>query len=265
MRYEGIVYRPPSEASSLIIQLTIGCARNTCTFCSMYKDKKPFIILDDPFVNMDTFSINNAHRLIEKLAKKYQILYFTCHNSRTMKWIITIWEVYMQDLLRVGVITSTHGIRGEVKVFPTTDDPDRFKKLKECIIAGKRGNVNVTVQSVKFFKQYVIVKFKEFDNINDIEIYTKCDLLVTRDNAVKCEPGEYFICDLIGLRVITDEGEELGNLTDVIETGANNVYEVTSDTGKIYYLPVIDQCILSHDMTKRTVTVHILKGLLDIN
>lgn len=73
----------------------------------------------------------------------------------------------------------------EVKVFPTTDDPDRFKKLKECIIAGKRGNVNVTVQSVKFFKQYVIVKFKEFDNINDIEIYTKCDLLVTRDNAVK--------------------------------------------------------------------------------
>ena len=160
----------------------------------------------------------------------------------------------MQDLLRVGVITSTHGIRGEVKVFPTTDDPDRFKKLKECIIAGKRGNVNVTVQSVKFFKQYVIVKFKEFDNINDIEIYT-----------VKCEPGEYFICDLIGLRVITDEGEELGNLTDVIETGANNVYEVTSDTGKIYYLPVIDQCILSHDMTNRTVTVHILKGLLDIN
>ena len=171
----------------------------------------------------------------------------------------------MQDLLRVGVITSTHGIRGEVKVFPTTDDPDRFKKLKECIIAGKRGNVNVTVQSVKFFKQYVIVKFKEFDNINDIEIYTKCDRLVTRDNAVQCEPGEYFICDLIGLRVITDEGEELGNLTDVIETGANNVYEVTSDTGKIDYLPVIDQCILSHDMTNRTVTVHILKGLLDIN
>ena len=159
----------------------------------------------------------------------------------------------MQDLLRVGVITSTHGIRGEVKVFPTTDDPDRFKKLKECIIAGKRGNVNVTVQSVKFFKQYVIVKFKEFDNINDIEIYTKCDLLVTRDNAFKRLP------------LITDDCKELGNLTDVIETGANNVYEVTSDTGKIYYLPVIDQCILSHDMTNRTVTVHILKGLLDIN
>ena len=166
---------------------------------------------------------------------------------------------------RVGVITSTHGIRGEVKVFPTTDDPARFKKLKGCVIAGRRGNVNVTVQSVKFFKQYVILKFKEFDNINDIEIYTKCDLLVTRDNAVKCEPGEYFICDLIGLSVITDEGEILGELTDVIETGANNVYEVTADNGKVYYLPVIDDCILAHDLDKGTVTVHVLKGLLDIN
>ena len=157
-----------------------------------------------------------------------------------------------EDMLRVGVITSTHGIKGEVKVFPTTDDPARFKKLKECLIAGKRGNINVTVQSVKFFKQFVILKFKEFDNINDIEIYTKCDLLVTRDNAVKCEPGEYFICDLIGL-------------TDVIETGANNVYEVTAPGGRVYYLPVIDECILAHDLDNKTVTVHVLKGLLDIN
>ena len=157
-----------------------------------------------------------------------------------------------EDMLRVGVITSTHGIKGEVKVFPTTDDPARFKKLKECVIAGKRGNVNVTVQSVKFFKQFVILKFKEFDSINDIEIYTKCDLLVTRDNAVKCEPGEYFICDLIGLTV-------------VIETGANNVYEVTAPGGRVYYLPVIDECILAHDLDKKTVTVHVLKGLLDIN
>ena len=170
----------------------------------------------------------------------------------------------MQDLLRVGVITSTHGIRGEVKVFPTTDDPDRFKKLKECIIAGKRGNVNVTVQSVKFFKQYVIVKFKEFDNINDIEIYTKCDLLVTRDNAVKCEPGEYFICDLIGLKVIDEFGKTIGELTDVIQTGANDVYEVTTPERKKYLFPVIKECILNVDLDEGIVTVHIMKGLLDL-
>ena len=79
-------------------------------------------------------------------------------------------------------------------------------------------NVNVEIASVKFFKQYVILKFKEFDNINDIEQYVKKDLCVTRENAVKCEPGEYFICDLIGLDVITDEGEHIGKLTDVLET-----------------------------------------------
>lgn len=171
----------------------------------------------------------------------------------------------MEDLLRVGVITSTHGIRGEVKVFPTTDDPARFKKLKKCIIPMKRENVELTVASVKFFKQYVIVKFKEYDNINDIEQFVKKDIMVTRDNAVKLEPGEYFICDLIGLTVITDEGVTLGTLTEVLETGANNVYEVTTPEGKTVLIPVIDQCVLAHDMDKKTCTVHLLPGLLDIN
>lgn len=171
----------------------------------------------------------------------------------------------MEDLLRVGVITSTHGIRGEVKVFPTTDDPNRFKKLKECQVQVKDEVIHLTVQSVKFFKQFVILKFKEFDNINEIEKLVKKDLFVTRDNAVKCEPGEYFICDLIGMDVVSDEGVTLGKLTDVLETGANNVYEVTTPEQKQILLPVIDQCILSHDMDNRIITVHVMNGLLDIN
>ena len=171
----------------------------------------------------------------------------------------------MEDLLRVGVITSTHGIRGEVKVFPTTDDPQRFKKLKHCVIETRRERIELEVESVKFFKQYVILKFKDYDNINDIEQFVKKDLMVTRDNAVKCEPGEFFICDLIGLKVITDTGEQLGTLTEVLETGANNVYEVTTDDNKVILIPVIDQCILAHDMQAGTVTVHLLEGLLDLN
>ena len=171
----------------------------------------------------------------------------------------------MEELLQVGVITSTHGVRGEVKVFPTTDDPNRFKSLKHVLLDTGREKKSLEVQGDKFFKQIVILKFKGIDNINDIEIYTKCDLLVTRDNAVKCEPGEYFICDLIGLTVVTDEGNTLGKLTDIIETGANNVYEVTAPGGRVYYLPVIDECILAHDLDNKTVTVHVLKGLLDIN
>ncbi len=171
----------------------------------------------------------------------------------------------MEDLLRVGVITATHGIRGEVKVFPTTDDPQRFKKLKQCVIEGRRENIELEVQSVKFFKQYVIIKFKGYDSINDIEQCVKKDLMVTREHAVKCEPGEYFICDLIGLDVITDTGMNLGKLTEVLETGANNVYEVTTPDGKTVLIPVIDQCILAHDMKEKTVTVHLLPGLLDMN
>ena len=171
----------------------------------------------------------------------------------------------MEDLLRVGVITQTHGIRGEVKVFPTTDDPMRFKKLKHCVVQLKREDIELEVQSVKFFKQYVIVKFKNYDSINDIEQFDKTDLMVTRDNAVKCEPGEYFICDLIGLKVITDDGRELGTLTEVLETGANNVYEVTTPDDKQILIPVIDECILAHDMKAGTVTVHLLDGLLELN
>ena len=171
----------------------------------------------------------------------------------------------MEELFRVGVISNTHGIRGEVKVYPTTDNVRRFDDLKEVILDTGKEQLILHVTSVKYFKNMVILKFKEFDNINDIEIYTKCDLLVTRDNAVKCEPGEYFICDLIGLTVVTDEGNTLGKLTDVIETGANNVYEVTAPGGRVYYLPVIDECILAHDLDNKTVTVHVLKGLLDIN
>lgn len=119
-----------------------------------------------------------------------------------------------------------------MKVFPTTDDPQRFKKLKQCVIEGRRENIELEVQSVKFFKQYVIIKFKGYDSINDIEQFVKKDLMVTREHAVKCEPGEYFICDLIGLDVITDTGMNLGKLTEVHETAANNVYELQRQDGK---------------------------------
>lgn len=171
----------------------------------------------------------------------------------------------MEDLLRVGVITSTHGIRGEVKVFPTTDDPKRFKKLKKCIVECKRETYNLEVESVKFFKQYAIIKFKDYNKIEDVEKFIKKDLLVDRENAVKCAPGEYFICDLIGQTVVTDDGMTIGKITDVIETGANNVYEVTDDNGKIVLIPVIEQCIIGHDLENKITTVHLLKGLLDIN
>ena len=129
----------------------------------------------------------------------------------------------MEDLLQVGVITSTHGIRGEVKVFPTTDDVSRFKKLKNVILDNGKEHRDLEIESVKFFKNMVILKFKGIDNINDVEKYKKAPLFVTRENAVPLEEDEYFIADLIGLKVVSDEGEDLGIIADVLQTGANEI------------------------------------------
>ena len=115
----------------------------------------------------------------------------------------------MEKYLRVGVITSPHGVRGEVKVYPTTDDVMRFKKLDKVILDLGRGETReLKIRQVKFFKNMVILKFKEFHNINDIEKYKGKDLLIRRDQAVKLAPNENFITDLIGLKVVTDEGKD---------------------------------------------------------
>ena len=169
----------------------------------------------------------------------------------------------MESLLRVGVIANTHGIRGEVKVYPTTDDINRFKTLKHVILDTKKEKKDLTITGVKFFKQTVILKFKEFDNINDIERYKGCDLFVTRENAVPLEENEFFITDLIDCKVLTDEGEELGQLTDVMTTGANDVYIVETKEGKEILLPYIEDCIKSIDIENKTIIAHILPGLLD--
>ena len=170
----------------------------------------------------------------------------------------------MENLLRVCVITATHGLRGEVKVFPTTDDAARFKKLKKCILDTGREKIDMEIESVKFFKQYVILKFKGYDHINDIEQYKKKDLLVTRENAVKLKKNENFIVDLIGLDVVTDEGVHFGTIKDVLQTGANDVYVITGDDGKEYLFPAIKECILDINLEKHEALVHIMPGLLDL-
>ena len=145
----------------------------------------------------------------------------------------------MEDLLQVGIITSTHGVRGEVKVYPTTDDPRRFRRLKEVVLDTGKEKMNLEIEGVKFFKQFVILKFKGLDNINDIEKYRQKSLYVTRKNAVRLQRDEYFIADLIGLKVQDEDGKSL-------------------------LLPAIKQCILNVDVENGTMQVHVLEGLLDL-
>lgn len=170
----------------------------------------------------------------------------------------------MEDLLQVGIITSTHGVRGEVKVYPTTDDPRRFRRLKEVVLDTGREKLNLEIEGVKFFEQFVILKFKGLDNINDIEKYRQKSLYVTRKNAVRLQRDEYFIADLIGLKVQDEDGTELGTVKDVIETGANDVYEVEMADGRSLLLPAIKQCILNVDVENGMMQVHVLEGLLDL-
>lgn len=167
----------------------------------------------------------------------------------------------MEQFLQVGVISSTHGIRGEVKVFPTTDDPVRFKKLKKVLLDTGREQLELEVQSVKFFKQFVIVKFKGIDNINDIEMYKGKSLLIPREDAVALGEDEYYIADLIGMEVFTEEGR-FGVLKDVMETGANEVYIIASDEHGEVLVPAIRQCILDVDIKEKKMKIHLMEGLI---
>lgn len=166
------------------------------------------------------------------------------------------------NFLQVGIITSTHGIKGEVKVFPTTDDVSRFKQLKQVILDTGKEHIPLEIQGVKFFKQYAILKFKGIDNINDIEKYKKMPLLVNREHAVELGKDEYFIADMIGMKVQTEDDEVFGILKDVMETGANDVYVIESEKHGEVLVPAIHDCILSVDIEQRKMKIHLLEGLL---
>lgn len=167
----------------------------------------------------------------------------------------------MNDKLMVGAVTATHGLRGEVKVFPTTDDPKRYDDLNTVWLDTGKELVELTVERVRYFKNLVIVKFKGLDRIEDVEPYVKKSLYVTRDQAVKLEDNEYFVADLIGLKVVSDTGLNLGTLSDVLATGANDVYVVTEGEREIL-IPAIKQCILQVKPEEGLMIVHVLGGML---
>lgn len=170
----------------------------------------------------------------------------------------------MEEFFRVGIIANTHGIRGEVKVYPTTDDVNRFTYLKDVILDTGKEKIDLEVQNVRFFKNMAILKFKGIDNINDIEKYKGKDLYVTRENALPLEADEYYLADIMGAAVFTDDGKEFGILKDIMFTGANDVYVIETLEKKEVLLPVTKECVLDVDTENKKVVVHILPGLLDL-
>lgn len=167
----------------------------------------------------------------------------------------------MEDFLRVGVIANTHGVHGEVKVFPTTDDMNRFKKLKNVKLDTGKELLDLKISGVKFFKNMTILKFEGIDSINDVEKYKGKDLLITREQAVPLNKDEFFICDLIGCTVVTEDGREVGELTEVLQTAANDVFVVQGKEKKELLVPYIDDCVKNISITEKIITVVLLPGM----
>ena len=163
--------------------------------------------------------------------------------------------------LRVGVITQTHGLRGEVKVFPTTDEPQRFLDLEEVIFCKGRQEMPLRIRSARLFKQLVILSFEGRERIEDVQALVKGELFVRREDALELSEDEYYISDLIGLKVTEEDGGVLGKVTDVIQTGANEVYVVQTGDGEELLLPAIHSCILSVNVEEGLMIVRVPKGL----
>ncbi len=161
------------------------------------------------------------------------------------------------DLLEVGKIVNTHGLRGEVKIVTWTDTPDVFENL-DYVYSGEQ---KLTIQNVKYQKNNIIVKFKEIPSIDDAEKYKNKVLTAERDMLGELPEGTYYIADLIGLDVYDDEGNKVGVLADVFNTGSNDIYEVKREGRKALLLPVIDDVVLNIDLDLKKITVHIMEGL----
>jgi len=170
-------------------------------------------------------------------------------------------------LYNVGKIVNTHGIRGEVKVVSQTDFPEeRFGKGSRLVMTDPQNEANrlsVAIENARLHKNVYIVKLKGYDNINEVLPYKGWVLKVADEDRKPLEEGEYYYEEIIGCRVVTDEGEELGTIGDILAPGANHVWVVERPKGKPVLLPVIDDVILQVDVEEKLVRVHLMEGLID--
>ena len=168
------------------------------------------------------------------------------------------------DYLEVGKIVNTHGLRGEVKVVPWTDYPDDFEDI-EYVYAEKCGaRERLDIKNIKYQKNNLIVKFAQINSIDEAETYKNLVLTADRDVLGKLPEGVYYIADLIGLEVVKETGEKVGEISDVINTGANDIYVVKREGKRDMLIPVIDEVVKKVDLENKKVTVELMEGLEDL-
>ena len=168
----------------------------------------------------------------------------------------------MQEYFEIGQIVNTFGIKGELKVVPFTDDIERFEELKSIYIVKNKQLIEYEIEQIKYHKNMIILKLKNVEDMNTAEKLKGCYIQIHRKNARKLPEGTYFIADIIGSQVITDEGKILGIVDDIYNTGAKDIFVVKDEMGKQILLPYIEEVILNIDVEKQIVTVHLLEGLV---
>lgn len=168
----------------------------------------------------------------------------------------------MTKYLEIGQIVNTFGIKGMVKVMPFTENIERFSKMKTVYVKNKKENKKYEIEEVKYHKNMVLIKFKGIENPEQADLLRQSYLLVDRADEEPLEEGTYYIVDMIGLEVYTDEGELLGILEDIFNTGSNDIYVVKNELGKQILLPSIPDVIKKIDMPNKKVIVHLLPGLV---
>lgn len=167
------------------------------------------------------------------------------------------------DFYKVGTIVNTHGIRGEVRVIASTDFPEeRFQKGNTVYIDNKE-HTELEIQTVREHKQFILLSFKDKQNINDIEKYKGMDIMVSEEELQDLDDGEYYYKDIIGSNVVTEDGQAVGQVSEIFETGANDVWVVKRAGKEDLLLPMIDDVILSVDVDAKQVVIDLLEGLDD--
>ncbi|MDF2891669.1 MAG: rRNA processing protein RimM [Clostridia bacterium] len=167
----------------------------------------------------------------------------------------------MLEYLSIGQIVNTHGIKGEVKVYPLTDDASRFDKLKEVYIESKNEMTKYQVESAKHLKNTVILKLKGIDTMNDAEKLRQLYIKVGRWDAVRLPKDTFFICDIVESEVFDIHGQLLGKLHDVLQTGSNDVYVVKNEQREIL-IPALKTVVKEINLQNKKIIVDLPEGLI---
>lgn len=168
----------------------------------------------------------------------------------------------MQEFLEIGQIVNTFGIKGMVKVKPFTDDITRFDRLDKVYVESNKIKKQYEIEEVKYHKDLVLIKFKGIDKVEDAELLRNCYLKVDRKDEPELEEGTYYIVDLLGLDVYSDEGNLIGKLDDIYNYGSSDIYVVKDELGKQLLLPAISDVIKEINLEQKKIVVHILPGLI---